>query len=141
MNNIKVSILFGFTLMLSIIGCKTDAKNEKADAVEGQNMEVKSAGITYTGEFIHVDTAAVLKGNSFIYGVKMDEMSKQLINEVDAVKTDEYDVINVAVKGELSKNTGEGWDEIITIRSIEKVFPPNQTQVEQVIRYSSEKSE
>jgi hypothetical protein len=130
-----------FVCAISLTSCKTDAKEKTAETAEGQKVDVKATGITYTGEFIHVDTAAVLKGNSFIYGVKMDEMSKQLITEVEDVKNDEYDVINVVVKGELNKNTEEGWEEIITITSIEKVFPPNQTQEEQVIRYSSEKSE
>jgi len=141
MNNIKISLFFLMALALNLTGCKTDAKEKDADSTEGQTLEIQSTGITYSGEFIHVDTAAVLKGNSFIYGVKMDDMSKQLITEVDGKKSDEYDVINVVVKGELTKNTGEGWDEIITITSIEKVFQPNQTQEENVIRYSSEKSE
>ena len=141
MNKIKLSLLSVFAVVLFVTGCKTDAKEQEKGAEEGQKVEIQSTGTTFTGEFIHVDTAAVLKGNSFIYGVKMDEMSKQLISQVDGVKTDEYDVINVVVKGELNKNTGEGWEDIITITSIEKIFPPNQTQEENVIRYSSEKSE
>lgn len=141
MNTIKVSIFSIFVLALCFTACKTDSKEPEKGVAEGQKVDVKSAEISYSGEFIHVDTAAVLKGNNFIYGVKMDEMSKQLINEVEGVKSDEYDIINVVVRGELNKNTGEGWEEIITITSIEKVFPPNQTQEENVIRYSSEKSE
>jgi hypothetical protein len=127
--------------MSSLISCSTEKKEDKTETSDVEKTEIQTSADVFKGEFIHVDTAAVLKGSSFIYGVKMDEISKQLIQQVDDIKKDDYDVINVVVKGELSKNTGEGWEEIITITSIEKVYPPQQIQEEKVIKYSSQKSE
>jgi hypothetical protein len=127
--------------MSSLISCSTEKKEDKTETSDVKKTEIQTSADVFKGEFIHVDTAAVLKGSSFIYGVKMDEISKQLIQQVDDIKKDDYDVINVVVKGELSKNTGEGWEEIITITSIEKVYPPQQIQEEKVIKYSSQKSE
>jgi len=127
--------------MSSLISCSTEKKEDKTETSDVEKTEMQTSADVFKGEFIHVDTAAVLKGSSFIYGVKMDEISKQLIQQVDDIKKDDYDVINVVVKGELSKNTGEGWEEIITITSIEKVYPPQQIQEEKVIKYSSQKSE
>ena len=146
MNTTKISIIALLVLLVSLVGCKSDTtetpeQETETKTVEQQKLNISAASNVYKGEFIHVDSAAVLKGNNFIYGVKMDDITKQLISKVNSVKTDEYDVINVIVKGELTKNTEDGWEEIITITSIEKVFLPNQTQEENVIRYSSQKSE
>ena len=141
MKVIRISILLCVVLMSSLISCSTEKKEDKTETSDVEKTEMQTSADVFKGEFIHVDTAAVLKGSSFIYGVKMDEISKQLIQQVDDIKKDDYDVINVVVKGELSKNTGEGWEEIITITSIEKVYPPQQIQEEKVIKYSSQKSE
>ena len=83
-----------------------------------------SAGIpTYRGEFIYSNDAAVLKGNDFIYGVAIDDMSKQLAAQVEPIKNDEFDMVGVVVKGLLSKKEAgtEGWEDILTIVEIVKV--------------------
>jgi hypothetical protein len=141
MKIIKISILVFVVSVCSFLSCSTEKKEKTTETVQEEKLEIPSSTPVFKGEFIHVDTAAVLKGASFIYGVKIDETAKQLIQQVNDVKNDEYDVINVVVKGELSKNTGEGWEEIITITSVEKVYPPQQVQEEKVIKYSSQKSE
>ena len=137
----QITVLASFILIFSIIACKSDSKNQDTESNLKQKTLEQADSNTFKGEFIHVDSAAVLKGNDFIYGVKMDETSKQLIAEVNSLKKDDYDVIDVIVQGQIQKNTAEGWDEIITITAIEKVFPPKPTQEENVIRYSSQKSE
>lgn len=141
MKTIKISTVLFAVLITTLLSCSTDKKEKTTEASNGEKIEISSSNVVFKGEFIHVDTAAVLKGASFIYGVKMDNTSKQLIQQVNDVKNDEYDVINVVVKGELTDNPGEGWDEIITITSIEKIYPPQQVQEEKVIKYSSKKSE
>ena len=87
-----------------------------------------------------MDTAAVLKGKNYIYGVKMDSMTTALIKEVEPLKKDPYDVVNIIVKGEIHPNDQEGWEEILTIKSVEKVYPPNTKQESKVIKYSSKQN-
>ena len=74
----------------------------------------------YRGDFIFLKDAAVLKGDNFIYGVSIDELSRQLAERVKEVKVSDFDMVPVAVKGKISqKQEGqEGWDEILTITEI-----------------------
>lgn len=105
-------------VLLAVVGilmfsCKNteEAKENNAD---NQNLK------EYKGEFIFTDNAAVLKGNSFIYGVTIDDMAKELAKKVAPVKRDEFDMVLVIVKGTVTKKEEgqEGWDEIITISEI-----------------------
>lgn len=125
--------------IISLISCKseTDKKIDEEKKPEIVEQQLK----TIQGEFIHVDTAAVLKGNDFIYGIKMDSISTALINEVEPLKKDPYDVVNIIVKGEIHPNDQEGWEEILTIKTVEKVYPPNSEQETKVINYNSKQNE
>ncbi len=71
-------------------------------------------------DFIYFDDAAVLKGNDFIYGVKIDAKAKELAEKVEPAKNDEFDMVAVTIKGTISpKPEGEeGWEEIVTIKEI-----------------------
>ena len=127
--------------VISLIGCKSETdKKENPEASDNAEV-VEQKFRTFHGEFIHVDTAAVLKGTNYIYGVKMDSMTTALIKEVEPLKKDPYDVVNIIVKGEIYPNDQEGWEEILTIKSVEKVYPPNTKQESKVIKYSSKQNE
>lgn len=122
------------------MSCKSDSA-KKAEEVKEPQSAVENIK-TYHGEFIHIDTAAVLKGNSYIYGIKMDSTGFALIDEIKPLKTNHYDVVNIIVKGELHPNENEeGWEEILTIKSVEKVYPPETKQESNVIKYSSKQNE
>lgn len=120
MKNLKLSFFVSLMLVGLLYSCKSDYKNKTTEASISEVGE--SQFKTYHGEFIDVDTAAVLNGNSFIYGVKIDEQAQNLIKQVDAIKEDDYDVIKVIVKGELQPNTEEGWEEILTIKKIDSIY-------------------
>ena len=77
----------------------------------------------YEGEFIYVDGGAVLKGDNFIYGVTIDEMSNYLKERVGTIKKDDFDMVPVVVKGTLKNKPqgAEGWDEILTITQVVSV--------------------
>lgn len=139
MRNLKLSLLLSCFVFSAIISCKSDSKDKKSEG--DSDIIVESKFKTYHGEFIDVDTAAVLNGNNFIYGVKMDDQAKGLIQQVDAIKKDDYDVIKVIVKGELQPNTEEGWDEILTIKTIDSIYKPEVKQETKVIKYSSKQNE
>lgn len=124
--------------VISLFGCKSETDKKTDEEKKPEIVEQKFK--TFHGEFIHVDTAAVLKGKNYIYGVKMDSMTTALIKEVEPLKKDPYDVVNIIVKGEIHPNDQEGWEEILTIKSVEKVYPPNTKQESKVIKYSSKQN-
>lgn len=82
--------------------------------------------LTVEGEFIYLEDAAVLKGDSFIYGVKLDEKTKELANMIKPIQRDKFDMVPVILKATIAaKEEGkEGWDSIITIKEIIQVKAP-----------------
>ena len=106
--------------LISIVSfsCKEEIKTSKE---KESKVALNSAEENlYRGDFIFLKDAAVLKGDNFIYGVSIDELSKQLAERVKEVKVSDFDMVPVAVKGKISqKQEGqEGWDEILTITEI-----------------------
>jgi len=97
-------------LMLSVV-VLTACKNNKQESTEVVEIQA---------DFIYFDDAAVLKGNDFIYGVKLDEKAKELAEKVKPVKKDEFDMVAVTIKGTINPKQGdqEGWEEIVTIQEI-----------------------
>ena len=93
-----------------------DYKTEKATVLEEKTVTQE----IYHGEFIHTPEASVFSGSSYVYGVEMNEMAKELATRVKAVQQNETQIIPVAVQGILSKKPEgtEGWDEILTITQI-----------------------
>ena len=106
--------------LISIVSfsCKKDiaTNQEKESKIELDSSEEK----VYKGDFIFLEDAAVLKGDKFIYGVTIDDLSKQLADKVKLVKSSDFDMVPVAVKGTVSQKPEgqEGWDEILTITEI-----------------------
>ncbi|MBT4918495.1 MAG: hypothetical protein P8H34_01810 [Flavobacteriaceae bacterium] len=113
----KKIILITFLSIVSF-SCKEEIKTSKE---KESKVALNSAEENlYRGDFIFLKDAAVLKGDNFIYGVSIDELSKQLAERVKEVKVSDFDMVPVAVKGKISqKQEGqEGWDEILTITEI-----------------------
>jgi hypothetical protein len=78
------------------------------------------------GEFIYLVDAAIIKGDSFIYGVALDDKMHELATIVKPLQRDEYDMVPVVIKGIINpKPTNEeGWDFIVTIKEIVEVKAP-----------------
>ena len=110
-----------FLLILISIGIFS-CKNTEEKQPESMDTSIATSETieSYSGDFLYLDDAAVLKGGNFIYGVTLDDMSKELARQVESVKQESYDMVPVLVKGYLkSKPLGaEGWDEILTITEI-----------------------
>lgn len=117
------------TLLFSCNNTKTEKEE-----LQGENTVAETTSVlTYEGEFIYTPEAAVFKGSSFVYGVKINDVAKDLAEKVAAVKKGDYDMVPVIVRGEVtSKPEGaEGWDEIITITEIINVSDtPTKADVE-----------
>lgn len=129
-----ILLLAVFTLVLS---CKnTEEKQTEATEITSENADALK---TFKGEFLYMEDAAVLKGDNFIYGVTLDEISQELADKVAPVKRDPFDMVEVYVRGTVhNKAEGEeGWDEIITINEIISV---SDTPAEADIKIEEKKS-
>ena len=75
---------------------------------------------SFTGDFLYLADAAILKGDDFIYAVQLDEQAQELVKKVEPIKKEAYDMVQVTVKGVLSQKPKdqEGWDEILSIKEI-----------------------
>jgi len=109
-------------LLAALIGIfmLTACGNETKEEIEPAIPEVAQDSLTtIEAEFIYLADAAVLKGRSFIYGVELDSVSRELIERVAPLKRDEFDMVPVVVRAKVIENPGqEGWDEIAQIREI-----------------------
>ncbi|UAB81794.1 hypothetical protein INR76_03280 [Marixanthomonas sp. SCSIO 43207] len=108
-------------ISITIISCNDSKKNSETDTKE-ETSSVDQKPETYRGDFIFTNNAAVLNGQDFIYGVTIDEKTKELANRVSEVKKEEFDMVPVIVSGVVTENpkakTEEVWEQIITIKEI-----------------------
>lgn len=115
-----------------IFSCNSK-KSEKEETQTETQIADSTALRTYRGEFIFTPEASVFKGNSFVYGVEMNEVAKELGKRVEAIKQSNYDMVPVIVRGVVTKKSQdtEGWDEIISITEIIDVSDsPTKADVE-----------
>lgn len=106
--------------LISVFMFSACGDNKKEKEVEAPTPEVAQDSLkTIEAEFIYLADAAVLKGRSFIYGVELDSVSMELVEKVEPLKRDEFDMVPVVVRAKIIENPGpEGWDEIAQIREI-----------------------
>lgn len=111
-------------LALGVAGCQDEPKKQ-LETQEKARTEMKDSLQVLHGEYIYVDSAAVLKGRSFVYGVKLDSLARALGKQVDSLKREPYDMVPVFIKGIVKKNEKqEGWEEIVEIKEILRVMEP-----------------
>lgn len=113
-------------MLLFTLSCKKES--EKKEATQEDNVEATKLK-SFVGEFIKVDDAAILKGNSFIYGVVLDSMGLALAEQAKTYKYDVYDMVPVVVTGDLIPNENEeGWEEFIKIKQIIRISEPKMEE-------------
>ena len=112
--------------------CKNSSKNGEAES------DLTSENITEVqAEFSYIQDAAVLKGQSFIYGVVLDEKAKELAEQVKSFKKDQYDMVPVVIKGLIKPNpVKDGWKEIVEIQEILKVLPVKKEANSEALKVS-----
>lgn len=97
--------------------CGNDSQEEALEIPKPEM--VKDSIPTIQGDIIFLDSAAVIKGPGFIYGVHMDSMAFQLAEKLEPLKSDDFDMLPVTVEAKILPNPRRnGWDEIIEIRNI-----------------------
>lgn len=120
-------------LILSVLSCKNN--NKSADEVVDVQEEVLPDGQQlYRGEFIFLKDAAVLTARNEIYAVEIDDKMYELDKVAQALKQTEFDMVNVVIHGTVKPNplkvtTGEGWEQMITIKKIIEVTPAKSANV------------
>ncbi len=109
-------ILFLLIAGLALVSCNQKSTEDSSST----SYEV------IEGEFIYLVDAAIIKGDSFIYGVALDDKMRELATIVKPLQRDEYDMVPVIIKGIINpKPTNEeGWDYIVTIKEIVEVKAP-----------------
>jgi hypothetical protein len=111
-------------LSIGITSCKNTeedkTKNIDTSIVDNEPAASISSEDSHRGDFLFMDDAAVLKGENFIYGVTIDDMSRELAKQVKSIKEDEFTMVPVFVKGTVTTKPigADGWDEILTITEI-----------------------
>jgi len=114
----KIAFLIALTIIT--FSCKDSEEKTSKKMIDSEAKESSSNDKIYKGDFIYTADAAVLKGDSFIYGVVLNDMATELAERVKPAKETDFDMVPVAIKGIVSpKPEGqEGWPEIITITEI-----------------------
>jgi hypothetical protein len=142
MKKVSSLLILFVAVAVTTLSCKSDKNSDSEGLKDKKSLSIENEYMTLTGEFIHVDTAAVLKVKNKLYGVKMDDMAKSVIEKAETIKTDDYDVINIDIKAEINPNTEpEGWEEIVTIKVLDNIYKPQPKQETKVLKYSSNKTE
>ncbi|OIQ23638.1 hypothetical protein [Lacinutrix sp. MedPE-SW] len=104
--------------------CKTDAKQVETTTIDADGVDrsqAKDGLTTLSGEFSFYGDAAVLQvGNSSIYGVVINNKSKELNKMSEPFKEEATDGVLVQVRGKLipKKEGEEAWPYSIDIKEI-----------------------
>ena len=123
-------------VLLCFIGVFASCKNDSKTA-DSEITEVSVGGSEISAEFIYIQDAAVLKGQSFIYGVVLDDKAKELAEKVKSFKKDQYDMVPVVVNGIIKPNpVSDGWKEIVEIKEIVKVLPVKRDAATETVKVS-----
>ena len=97
-------------MFLALTACKELSKRSTQEAAGGEVI---------SGEFLFWNNAAVLKTDTDIYGVVIDEKMYELDNKCKPFKKDEYDMLPVTIKGVIRKNpVSDSWAEVIEVKAV-----------------------
>jgi len=121
-----------FLLLISVIlfAVACDNEPEKQPDMEIAEKAVDSIQ-TYKGNFISVGKSAVLKGDTFVYQVKMDSVAISLTDSLDAFKKDENSIIPIVVKGQIKDNIqSTGYSKLIIISEVVDIMAKPITENE-----------
>jgi len=109
-----------FLLLISVILLVVACDNEPDKQPEMEIAEKVTDSIqVYQGNFISVGKLAVLKGDTFVYQVKMDSVVFRLTDSLSAFKKDENSIIPIKVKGQVKDNIqATGYSKLIEITEV-----------------------
>ncbi|MBL4888240.1 MAG: hypothetical protein JKZ03_07330 [Flavobacteriaceae bacterium] len=99
-----------------MLSCKSTTNNLSSEELN----KLANQENHYRGDFYYTEDAAVFTTPTEIYGVTLDGKALELVNKIARIKKDQYDLVEVIVKGNLNPKAEEkeGWDMILTIDEI-----------------------
>ena len=117
-----------FSLLFFVISCDNEQSAQPAPEVVATAADSIKL---YKGDFIYVGKSAVLKGDQFVYEVKIDSMSNFLKKSIKDYKLENSNIIPVEVKGKVEENVlSKTFSERIEIKEIVKIFAEKKSEEE-----------
>lgn len=117
-----------FSILLLVLGCDNEQTKEMVPEVVATAADSIKL---YKGDFIYVGKSAVLKGDQFIYEVKVDSISNFLKESLKDYKLENSNIISVEVKGKVEENVlSSTFSERIEIREIVEIFAEKKSEQE-----------
>ncbi|WP_157893292.1 hypothetical protein [Salegentibacter sediminis] len=121
--------LFILSIMILAVACQDESRQELMGPAEAE--EEQDSIPTLTGEIIFVGETAVFRGDSFVYGVSIDSISKSLAEQVKPYQKEDFDMVSVKIKGKIVPSSNqEGWEENIEIREIIEILETEKVSEE-----------
>ena len=113
--------LLVFVFVASILSCKNNPKNSN---------EISGDVTTIKGNYIFFEDAAVLQNDTEIYGVILNDLTKELNEKAVPLKTSDTDMVSVEVRGVLSTKEYPKilWENKIEIVEIISVSAAKETE-------------
>lgn len=119
-------IIFILSIFISLTACDNDSQQAPQPKVEAIVIDSIQ---TYQGNFISAGNSAVLKGDKFIYQVKMDSIATGLKDDLKNYILKNRNMVLVEVEGKVIENPSpEGYSQMIEIKEINKVDAPRQPE-------------
>jgi len=112
----KKFLLLVIIILFAFVAC--DNEPEKQPEMESTEKVVDSIQV-YVGDFISVGETAVLKGDKFVYQVKMDSVVLKLKDSLNSFKKGENSIIPIKIKGQVKDNIqAKGYSKVIEITEV-----------------------
>jgi len=119
-------LIFIIVILMLGIACENEPEIKpeiKTEATEKDSIH------NYKGNFIYIGSDAVLKGENFVYQVKMDSMANLLKESLKEYQLYDMNIIPVEVKGKVIDNkVRKGYSNVIEIREIVEIFATKQSE-------------
>ena len=118
--------VFLILCLIAFIACKSD-KKEKVTEIVKEITEFK----ILKGEYLYYSDVAILQTPTEVFGVILDEKSKELNTKVASFKVQDTDMVPVEIKAELISKPAneEGWPfrvKIVEILNVTKQLSENK---------------
>lgn len=126
------NILYLLVITLTFIACKKEVKQDEK-TIKTIETTIANDGLTLIeGDFIYYADAAVLQTTTGIYGVILNNKTKELAEKAKPFQKEHTDMVKVRVRGliEPKNTTEEGWDYNVNIKEIISVKALNPAENE-----------
>lgn len=123
-------LFFILTLIAFTVACEDDSQVTAEEKVE---IKAVDSIQNFKGNYISVGNSAVLKGDQFVYQVRMDSVTTDLEKRFEEYTLENGTIVPVEVKGKVidSRKT-TGYSQVIEIKEIVKIFAEKKPENEEL---------